>query len=112
MKSCYSSLLILLILSCGSNQSTSDNRQRNNSNDINNKKDCSAQVTAYAENSYRLHGQINGGLTKIGDGSYKVTLSKPNPMSSNTPLYSYFQIWVDDNCKVINSKQLNTRFKM
>jgi hypothetical protein len=112
MKSCCYSLLLLLIVSCSSNQSVSNNKQRNNSNVVNNNIDCSVQVKTYAENSYRLYGQIKGEPFRGRDGSYTVRFSKPNPLSSSQTISNSFQIWVDENCKVVNSKQLGTRFKI
>lgn len=88
----------------------SNNKESSNSNVINNSIDCSTQVKAYAENSYRLYGQINGEPIRKRDGSYTVKFAKPHPVSPNNILNNAFQIWVDENCKVVNSKQLGTRF--
>lgn len=110
MKSCFFLILLFLICSCGSNQSASSNKENKNAIVINTNIDCSNEVRSYAENSYRLHGQMNGGAFKGQDGSYTVRFSKPNPVNRNYTLSSRFQIWVDENCKVVNSKQLGTRF--
>jgi hypothetical protein len=53
---------------------------------------------------------MKGGPFKGQDGSYTVRFSKPNPVDRNYTLSSRFQIWVDENCKVVNSKQLGARF--
>jgi uncharacterized cupredoxin-like copper-binding protein len=105
MKSYFLSFLILIVFSCGSYQSKSSNKQNNN--------DCSAEVQAYAQNQYTLYGQMTGKPSRGQSGNYyTVRFQKPNELSRDHTINSSFTIEVDENCKVISSKQNNTRFKM
>ncbi len=69
--------------------------------------DCSVQVKTYAENRYRLYGQIRGEPSRSRSGRYTVRFEKPHPsstLSSNNKIYNSFHIWVDENCRVVKAK--------
>jgi hypothetical protein len=108
MKSSCLSLLLILIFSCGSNQSVTNNTQSNTSKGFKNSNDCLYEVTTYVINSYTQYGQLMDVSGK--NGSYIAKFEKPNPASINFPFHNSFSVVVDENCKVVSSKHINAKW--
>jgi len=107
MKSCFFSILLFLICSCGSNQSASTNKQSRNTIVINNK-DCQSQAFSYVESKFPLSGErdLVYKPRRSKDGRwYTITLSITDPNNHYNKIYNTFTVEVDENCKLISLRK-------
>ncbi len=105
MKLYYYPILILIIFSCGSNQSASNNKPSNISKANNKNIGCSFEAKTYAENNFgRTISTYSTSLSKKRHGSQVVSfMSERNP----SPTVFQIQVWIDDNCKVVNANKIS-----